>query len=243
MNIKLKNLPVRNIVIVLQAVVILILLFIGKDMISAEEHQLKVSQYLKSEQEFKTKINNQGQELAYQKQVLINKDKDLQRLLLENSDLNKLNSQMKFESLTNIKNIQALYKDVKYLTDRIRSISILPNGDTVYIEKIDTIGIPFGTRFDKSDNWFNFSGSIEKQGLEMDSLSIYNSYVITVGTKRKSLFKPSETYVELFNENPYTRTVSMNNIKVIEKKKWYQKDIVKFGSGFILGAATMFLIK
>lgn len=243
MNVKLKNLPVRNIVIVLQAVVILILLFKGKDMISAEEHQLKVSQYLKSEQEFKTKINKQGQELAYQKQVLIDKDKDLQRLLLENSDLNKLNSQIKFESLTNIKNIQALYKDVKYLTDRIRSISILPNGDTVYIEKIDTIGVPFGTRFDKSDKWFNISGSIEKQGIEMDSLSIYNSYVITVGTKRKSLFKPSETHVELFNENPYTRTVSMNNIKVIEKKKWYQKGIVKFSGGFILGAATMFLIK
>ncbi len=243
MNKIIKNLPVRNILIVLQAVVIFILLLRGKDMISPEEHELKVSQYLKSEQEFKSKINKQGQELVYQKQVLINKDKDLQKLLLENSDLRRLNSQIKFESVTSISKVEALYRDVKYLTERIKKISILPNGDTVYIEKIDTIGIPFGTRFDKYDKWFNFSGSIEKQGLEMDSLSIYNSYVITVGTKRKSLFKPSETYVELFNENPYTRTVSMNNVKVIENKKWYQKGIFKFGGGFILGAATMFLIK
>lgn len=243
MNKILKNLPVRNILIVLQAVVIFILLFRSNDMISAEEHDLKVSQYLKNEQEFKSKINKQGQELTYQKQVIINKDKDLQKLLLENSDLRKLNSQIKFESVTNIKKFDALYSQVDYLTRKIKQISILPDGDTVYIEKTDTIGVPFGTKFNKSDKWFSLTGSVEKQGISMDSLSILNSYVITVGTKRKSLFKPSETYVELFNENPYTRTVSMNNIKVIEKKKWYQKGIVKFGSGFVLGAVTMFLIK
>jgi hypothetical protein len=212
-------------------------------MISIEEHELKVAQYLKGQQDFKSTINKQGQELVSQKQVLINKDKDLQKLLLENSELRRLNSQIKFESTTTITKIQALYKDVKYLTEKIKQISILPNGDTVYIERTDTIGIPFGTKFNKSDKWFEFSGSVEKQGIQMDSLSIYNSYVITVGTKRKSLFKPMETYVELFNENPYTRTTSMNNIKVIDKKKWYQKSIVKFGGGFILGAATMFLIK
>lgn len=214
------KLPVSNILIILQAVIILS--FLGKcnvDKISIEEQQLKIDQYLSGTQKFEKKINKLNQELATQKVVLINKDKKLEKQLLINSELSKLKSQIKIVTETTYSDLLVEYRDT------IR----------------DTI-VRFGTPFSFKDKWLTIDGSVEKQGIKLDSLNIYNSYQITVGTKRESIFKKPQTYVELFNENPYTKTNSLNNITVIENKKWYDKTIFKFGAGLIVGGVATYII-
>jgi hypothetical protein len=237
------KLPVRNTLIVLQAVVILLLLIFRNNgnVISKEEQDLKVQQYLAKEQRFKSKIDDLGRELSSQKEVLINKDKKLEKLLLENTDLTRLISQVKFDSETKINNLLSKYKSVEYITST-KIDTIYKDGQIVIVNSIDTLGVSIGSKFENSDKWFKINGQIEKQGIKLDSLSIFNSYVVTIGTKKESLFKPRQTYVELFNENPYTRTLTLNNIRVIEKKKWYEKGILKFAGGLLVGSVATFII-
>ena len=205
-------------VILLQAFVVLLLLLslrnCSKNIENRQSDTVSKEEYLKGKQKFESIINEKNQQLTSQKQVLINKDKDFEKLLLGNTTLKRLVSQTKFETETVIPTTIIEYKDrVEYI-----------------MNDFDTVGLKFGSELSKEDEWFSFSGQLEKSGFKLDSLSVRNKYVVTVGTKREKWFKSKETYVEIFNENPYTRTISMNNIKVIEKKKWWNSGWVKFGS-------------
>lgn len=201
----------------------------------AELNQYKLDEYLEERQEFVTTINEQGEQIAIQDEVIITKDKKIEKQLLENSQLKKLNRQIKIGFETKLENVIAEYEGK--LEDNLISETIHDTiHDTVYT---NPIGVKFGTPFSLYDDWYYTAGSIEKNGVLFDSLSFRNDLTITVGRKREGWFKPMETKVEVVSSNPYTRINSLNNIKIQENK---DKLINKPWFTFILGTATGFTI-
>ncbi len=209
----------------------------NKNKISKEEQELKLSEYKRNNQEFKILLNDKDQELSEQKEQLINKDKSLEKELLKNTDLKKLTQQIKFESETQIKNIEAKFKGVNNLVIETE------NDSSGVVTKTDTLGVKIGTQFSNINGWYRVYGRVVSSGILFDSIYFRNRYVITVGKKRETTFGKLRTYVEVFNENPYTRTVTMGNIKVIEKKPVYQSGWLKFGVGVVAGALIFKSIK
>lgn len=216
-----------------QIILILAIIFISRgcknSQLESQNNKLLADTYFNESQKFKSERDKLGRQVVEQEQVLITKDKEIEKQLLENSKLKRLNSQIKISFETKIKDLIAEYEG--------------KNGGPIYIYKTDTIhdtipvpvGILFGTRVKASDQWFNFAGTIEKNGLLMDSLSFKNKFTITVGERREGIFKPLKSYVEVQSENPYTTINGLNNIKVIEKKSLWNKPWFNFLIGTAAG--------
>jgi hypothetical protein len=196
-----------------------------------------MEEYLNERQEFITEINDKDEQIATQKQVVLSKDREIEKKLLENSNLDRLNSQIKVKFQTQIKDIIASYEEggdggLIVGTDTIH--------DTLIVEK--PIGVKFGTKFKlDTDPWYYAGGSITDKGVLFDSLSFKNSITITVGKKRDGWLKPMETLVEVKSENPYTGITGLNNVTINKKKEtiwtkpWFNL-LVGIGGGFIIGA-------
>lgn len=223
----------KNLIIAALSFLVCFLIFkdCGKKEISIGDNVKIIEAYKNGTQNFEKALNKEHQQVSIQTQNLISKDKEIEKELLKNSKLTKLNEQIKIKNETTIKNIVAQYEaDLKYcLNSKVDTFIV--NGDTTYKTKVDTVGIAFGTSFKKNNEWYDISGKVGKKGVEIESMSVNNTYTITVGRKN---FKPK---VEIINGNPYTNTISMGNVKVVENKKWYQNDWIKFGAGLFIGAA------
>ena len=167
--------------------------------------------------------------------MVITKDRKIEKLLLEKSELKRLNRQIKIGFETKIKDIIAEYEGDdgdNFITETVHDTI----HDTVYV---NPIGVKFGTKFTLRDDWYHSAGRIMQDGVLFDSLSFKNDLTITIGRKREGWFKPMETKVEVRSENPYTRINSLNNIKIQEKG---DKLINKPWFTFLLGTATGFTI-
>lgn len=200
----------------------------------AELNQYKLDEYLDERQEFVTTIGNQGAELASQEEVILAKDREIEKKLLENSELQRLNRQIKINMETRIDSLIAKYSG---------------SGSDIFITQTDTIhdttfvqvpiGVKFGTPFSVNDQWYYTGGKITQEGVLFDSLSFINDLTITVGRKRDGWFKPMKTMVEVRNENPYTGVTGLNNVNIQKEK---DKLINKPWFTFLLGTGTGFLI-
>lgn len=217
-----------------QIILILVIIFISRgcknSQLESQNNKLLADTYFNESQKFKSERDKLGRQVVEQEQVIITKDKEIEKKLLENSKLKKLNSQIKIDFETKIKKVIAEYEG--------------KNGGPIYVYHKDTIhdtiqvpiGILFGTRVKASDQWYKFAGVIEKDGLLMDSLSFNNKFTITVGQRREGIFKPLKSHVEVVSDNPYTTITGLNNIKVIEKKSLWNKPWFNFMLGTAAGS-------
>lgn len=198
---------------------------------SLEVSKLQLEKYAEERQKFEVKINEQGKTIAFQEQVIIRNTKEVQELLKANTDLNKVNQQIKISFENKIKNVIASYKD------SIKFITIIDSFNNEV-----PIGVKFGTGFSKVEDWYSIYGTIEEVGVLFDSLSFNNRMTISIGSKRKNIFSPLKPMIEVYNENPYINITSLNNIKVEDKTKFYNKPGFNLATGFILGSATMYYL-
>jgi hypothetical protein len=182
-------------------------------------------------QEFKIKISKDSSTIASQDLLIVENSKELQKLLKKNSDLQKVNQQIKISFENKIKDVIAAYKD---------SVVFVYGKDS--LDKEIEIGILFGTKFSEQNDWYNLSGSILKSGVMFDSVSFNNRLTVSIGNKDKSFFKPLKSTLEVKSDNPYSNINSLNNIQVVDNRKFYEKPAFKFITGFIVGSATMYYI-
>ena len=200
------------------------------------DNGLKIRMYQNNEQTFTTEKNELGETVVSQKEELIEYNKKHEKLLLEHTNLQKLHSQIKTTTETKIRNIMASYKLPANIHDTVFK-TITTAGDTLDC-------IPVGTKFSKAEKWYSVGGEMLKTGIKFDSLSFRNELTISIGKKRKNglagYFQKKENTVQLFNENPYTNTLTMSNITFKEASpKWYQTKAAYFFGGF---AAASFVI-
>ena len=139
------------------------------------------------------------------------------RILLEQEfeRFKEINSHVRFETITRIDSLRITYIDTIYniLTDYTDFIPI----DTVSKYFLQT---PKGLKFD--DGWFNFVGTVDMDGLTIDSMSFINKFDVTIGYKKSdkpfAFLRKKVPVVELISYNPYTTVNYVNNVIVVDKK-------------------------
>ena len=198
--------------------------------ISVGDNYIKLDQYKKEAMAYNKTINKLGQEVTYQEAVLIDKNKVIEKQILENSNLSKLNRQIKLQTVASKSNFTAGYENAE--------VHEIHTSDTIYEF------IPVGTNFSHSEEWFALSGRVGGDGIEFDSVQFNNSLTLTLGYGKrkglKELFKEKPLIIEGVNSNPYMSTVGMQNIAFKKpKKKWYETRAFAFGVGVVAGIAIM----
>lgn len=107
--------------------------------------------------------------------------------------------------------------------------------DTFFVEQGDTTELK---KFKFKDEWISIGGKIIQDTLSFDSIIVRNDFNIEIGKERKWLLGKEKTTIYITNNNPHTHTKEILTYKVMEDKKWYQKDGIKYG----LGAIGTFLL-
>lgn len=257
-EIDLQKLPIKKVVIIGQFLVIIF--FVRschlKDL-TINSNGVQLQMYEGKANEFEKKANKLGQEVALQNQMVVQKTKAVEKELLKNSLLTKLNEQVKFEASTKIKNLLAKYTGTDWGDGDTGDgegggTIVVTIHDTIQVDGKDSIrtieGIRVGTKF-KADTsqWYKIAGTIQKDGIKFDSLSFKSDFTLNIGEKRVKgykgwLFGKKEAKVELINPNPYTKVDVMKNIK-LEDRKWWDNGWVKFGAGVLAGGTLIILAK
>ena len=74
----------------------------------------------------------------------------------------------------------------------------------------------------------------------MYDMSITNKYSLLIADKKLGFFTKPEPQIVLTNENPYTSTISMNNVQIDYQLPFYKKEWFWFALG---SATTIFITK
>jgi hypothetical protein len=167
---------------------------------------------------FKEK-DNLGRQVTSANQIILQRDKDLERSMKEIEKLKRLDAKIIFSSVTS------------YDTIEVRTT------DTLLVMENDTIR---AKNFDFKDEWIYISGIVKDTTIAFDSLAVTNKYKIEVGDYKKNFLSKKEKRIFIINENPHTDTKEIKNFTFIENKKWYQKDVWKYLGG---AAASFFIIR
>ncbi len=245
-KIDLQKLPVKKILIIGQFLVIIFCVRSChlKDL-TINNNGLQIQMYKGNENKFANTINKFGQKVSIQNQMIADNSKAFQKELLKNSTLTTINEQVKFEASTKIKNIIAAYSNIpgSAIGSEVITIHDTAHGKDVVIE-----GIKTGTKFSAdTSKWYSIYGSIEKEGIKIDSMGFSSDFTMNIGVKKVKGYKGwllgnKEPEVELINPNPYTKIDVMKNVKLVDEK-WWNNGWIKFGLGVGVGGAIMILAK
>lgn len=160
----------------------------------------------------------------------------------KNGELVSYNDAMEAE-LDNVLDVnEELEGDLKNLRLKVKDLRSFTKVVTNTV--LDSIKVPFevklpcdsfSTTFEKQDTHYWLKGSLTESLLSIDTLSIPNEQKIYVSSKRNGFLKPKSFVVTLQNTNPYVQTIGLQNYTIENRKKWYEKDVWKFGAGFLGG--------
>ena len=140
------------------------------------------------------------------------------------------------------------------MVDLDLKIKTITKIDSVYIPVIDTVDrivydttglalLKLPTKFGLESEWYSIFSTINKNGMLLDSLSLYNRQIITIGMKSNGIFKSPTPSVVVKNENPYVNINSMNNVVIKNDTRFYDKKGFWFGVGVGTGVLIPILIK
>ena len=192
-----------------------------------QEYKNEVVKFKDGEQVFTEQINQQGELIAEQTQVILTQKDAIAHNLLEIDNLKKVKSQVKIRTVTKIDSV------------------FVPIIDTIERVIYDTSGVAMlrlPTSFGLDTEWYSINTTVEKRGLLIDSLKINNRQLITLGLKSNGLFKSPTPTVIIKNENPYVSVSSLNNVVIKNDSRFYDKKGFWLGVGFIGGILTPVLI-
>lgn len=223
---QVKNLSEKTIIVLL--IVLLILSGLGFSYYYGQKNRQytnllkQVGDYTLDKKAFEVKRLQDSSTIATQTQTILT-EKEAYALKLADKDktIKVLQSQVKTSNNVSVNNIVIKYKD----TGRIR---FLP-GDTVFVTAdnlTDTNWLFVPQYFSQSDAYKTIKGSVNYEGVIIDSIYLPNTTTVTIGKRYKSNnffyklnpFKTLEPVVIVKNTNPYFNTTAMNNV-VVEKEK------------------------
>tara|TARA_B100000497_G_C7683105_1_gene413493 strand:- start:1687 stop:2364 length:678 start_codon:yes stop_codon:yes gene_type:complete len=206
---------------------IIILFILIWQLFSANErlrdYKSQVVKFKDGEQVFVEKLNENGEKIAEQEQVILSQRDAIALNLLVIEDLKKVKSQVTVRTITKIDSIY------------------VPIIDTIERVSFDATGLPFlklPTKFGVEDEWYSIYSTINTKGMWIDSLSLYNRQTITLGMKSNGFFKAPTPSVLVKNENPYVNVSSLKNIVIKNDTRFYDKKGFWYG----LGVGTGILI-
>lgn len=161
----------------------------------------------------------------YNKSIVLDSEKQLKLIVQQNDTLRKIIAKIK--NVTNtivIKERVVIEKDTIPFTDSI----------PCNFKPIKAI---------KNDKWYAFFGTVNNKGLIIDSLHIPNTQSVVMGEKKTNFWGKSEQGVYIVNSNPLIKTQTIQHLTVVEKKKWYQRPILWFGTGALATITGILIFK
>ena len=189
----------------LYTIIVLVIIFFGIDRCKRIEDLKSLTEEVNKarfqNQAFESQINEQGEEITMQRQLIVSKNEAI-----------KLGMR-KIEGLTNYKNQISVITETKF--------------DTIYAayESDTTTEGKEVTSFKYAEPWISFDGQLLDSGVAITDLNIKNEYVLTISDKKIGFFKKPEPTITLLNKNPYTQTKGLTNISIkqeqsILKRPW-----------------------
>jgi hypothetical protein len=182
-------------------------------------------------QNYVTEIDENGNEIATQNQLILTQKETLDKLGDELDRYKKVASYVDFGSETKIDSILIPYE--------VEVVKWMPMSEDS-LAKLAYIQTPL--TFSKKDEWYGIKGKVLSNGIFFDSIKFYNKSKVIVGTESQGWFKKPIPIVSIENENPYTSVTSMQNIQVEDRRRFYDKKGFWFGTGVVIGFAIPTII-
>jgi hypothetical protein len=222
---------VNRFIYVLLFIVIIVLLWRSCE--SERDRSKLVSQlgeYKFKEKVFEVQRLKDSSTLATQTQTIMTQKDAISMGLLElEKSMKEVQSQVKQKSTTTI-----IEKQVPFIPDGYADTTGVVKNENGEVIRRDSVAVP--SRFKLNEKWFNVDGYVKKDGLIIDSLSIPNKTIVTIGYKKAGFLNLSkDAVVQVKNENPYVNVTGLDNIVIKKKKKVWQNPLVQIGVGVVLG--------
>lgn len=124
-------------------------------------------------------------------------------------------------------------KNVRTFTEVVSRIETEP----VTIQLHDTMPCPEFTPipFAVDSQYYSIRGSVGKSSVTLSKISMVDSMIIFTAEK-KHFLRPSDFLLSVKHSNPLIKTTGMQNITIVETRKWWQNPWLKFGAGAIVGS-------
>ena len=183
---------------------------------SISNYKNQLQKFQLENQSFQEEIDNNGNTIIEQEQIILSQKDAIAHGLLEIDRLKKVQSQVNIITTTIIDTVLVSHTDtvVEYI-----------NGDAFL--KLPHV-------YNYNTEFLSFNALIKKDGFTLNNLKLDNKTTISVGFKGQGLFKPDLAVVELKHSNPYIKTVGVTNVVVEEKNPLKDKRLWG-GFGFLLG--------
>jgi len=222
---------INRIIYVLLFIVIIVLLWRSCE--SERDRSKLISQlgdYKLKEKVFEVQRLKDSSTLATQTQTIMTQKEAISIGLLElEKSMKEVQSQVKQRSTTTI-----IEKQVPFIPDGYADTTGVVKNENGEVIRRDSIAVP--SRFKLNEKWFNIDGLVKKDGLIIDSLSIPNKTIVTVGYKKAGFLNLSkDAVVQVKNENPYVNVTGLDNVVIKKKKKIWENPLVHIGVGVVLG--------
>jgi hypothetical protein len=221
----------NRVIYALLLIVIIVLLWRSCE--SERDRSKLISQlgdYKLKEKVFEVQRLKDSSTLATQTQTIMTQKDAISMGLLElEKSMKEVQSQVKQRSTTTI-----IEKQVPFIPDGYADTTGVVKNENGEVIRRDSIAVP--SRFKLNEKWFNVDGYVKKDGLIIDSLSIPNKTIVTIGYKKAGFLNLSkDAVVQVKNENPYVNVTGLDNIVIKKKKKIWQNPLVHIGVGVVLG--------
>jgi hypothetical protein len=220
---------INRIIYVLLFIVIIVLLWRSCE--SERDRSKLISQlgdYKLKEKVFEVQRLKDSSTLATQT-IMTQKEAISIGLLELEKSMKEVQSQVKQRSTTTI-----IEKQVPFIPDGYADTTGVVKNENGEVIRRDSIAVP--SRFKLNEKWFNIDGLVKKDGLIIDSLSIPNKTIVTVGYKKAGFLNLSkDAVVQVKNENPYVNVTGLDNVVIKKKKKIWENPLVHIGVGVVLG--------
>lgn len=221
----------NRIVYIVLAIIIIVLLWRGCEQERDRSKLIsELGEYRLKEKVFNVERLKDSSTLATQSQTILSQKEAIELGLLElEKSIKEVQSQVKQKSTTTI-----IEKQVPFIPDGYADTSGIVRNESGEVIRRDSIAVP--TRFKLNEKWFNIDGLVKRDGLVIDSLTIPNKTIVTIGYKKAGFLNLSkDAVVQVKNENPYVNVTGLDNIVIKKKKKIWQNPLVHIGVGVVLG--------
>ena len=188
----------KNIMIIALLVIIMLLSFfvVGENR-KFHNFQNQIAKFDLKEQAYLETIDENGNKLVHQEQIIMSQEQAISSGLLEIEELKKVSSQ------------------VSVVTNTIIDTIIVSHVDTVVQEINGNSYLKLPQQYVFADEYLNSKAEINKVGLSIDNITIFNETTITIGKERQGLFRPLKPVVKIKNTNTYMNTLEVRNIVII----------------------------
>lgn len=146
----------------------------------------------------------------------------------------------KLEITKELKKFKEIIAQIKVSSSITYPTTYVPYKDSMQVVKIDTSDyLKLPQKLDYTSEWLKFRVNINRQGLNLDSLTVRSKSIITLGKVKNGFMKPYVPELIIKNSNPYATTDTLSSVMLTKNLKWHQKPLNTFGLG--LGTATVIL--